>query len=349
MNLFDIARFLHNFRQNLNGMKKILLVLILAAAAAVAANAQDIITKVDGTQISAKVVEVNPGTIKYHRTDNPGGPVYVIFISDIHTIKYENGLVETYNDLAAAAPAEAGADAPAVTAPEPRETTPETIVADKAAEEADKKAEEAAPVDPQGNDEPWWEYEPQRTPVTSVRYRDISGYYDPHDYVEAPGDPYIPVLSGLASFFIPGLGQCIDGEWGRGIGVVATNVAFGVLEFVEACTLFYTAEESTQAYKNAYFTGSYNYSSRARLDRANGMFGAAFGATLLTMAAQTAFNVWNICDAVNIAKVKNMYYHDSLARSYASLDMQLAPQLAFAPTANGTLQPTAGLSLKVSF
>ena len=319
-----------------------LLIMLLAAAATFAANAQDIITKVDGTQISAKVVEVNPGTIKYNRTDNPGGPVYVIFISDIHTIKYESGLVETYNDLKSDAPAESGEKAMTLTIPEDREATPE----EKAAEAA---RQEAQSEEPQGNDEPWWEYEPQRTPVSSVRYRDIAGYYDPRNYVEAAGDPYIPALSGIASFFLPGLGQCIDGEWGRGLGIVATNVGFGVLEFVEACTLFYAAEESAQAYKNAYSSSYYYYDPYARLDRTNGMFGAAFGACLLTMAAQAAFNIWNIFDAANIAKVKNMYYHDSLARSYASLDMNLSPQIAFAPTAAGTFQPTAGLSLKVSF
>lgn len=278
-------------------MKKILLTVLLVAAAAFAANAQDIITKVDGTCISAKVLEVNPEAVKYNLVDNPDGPVYVLFIQDIHTIRYENGFVETYNDLPDEAPEE---------------------------------------------------FEPQRPPVTPVRYRDIAGYYDHHDYVAKDGDPYIPALSGVASFFLPGLGQCLDGEWGRGLGIVAANVGFGMLEVAEACALFYAAEVSTQAYKNTYIFDSY-YDPYSRLGRANGIFGAAFSACLLTMAAQTAFNIWGICDAVKIAKVKNMYYHDSLAGSYASLDMNLSPQIAFIPTAGGTLQPTAGLSLKVSF
>ncbi|MBR4809764.1 MAG: hypothetical protein IK031_05755 [Bacteroidales bacterium] len=331
-------------------MKRILLIILLAAAATIAANAQDIITKVDGTQISAKVVEVNPGTVKYNRTDNPGGPVYVIFISDIHTIKYGSGLVETYNDLKGEAPAEAVENAAALTVPADSVAVPENRAAAPEENAAEAAGRAPQPLEPQGNDEPWWEYEPQRTPVTSVRYRDIADCYDTRDYVEIPGDPYIPALSGLASFFLPGLGQCIDGEWGRGLGIVAANVGFGVLGFVEVCTLFYAAEESTQAYKNAYGSRYYYYDDpHVRLDRANVMFGATLGACVLTLAAQTAFNIWNIFDAVDIAKVKDMYYHDSQARNYASFDMNLSPQLAFAPTAGGTLQPTAGLSLTVSF
>ena len=321
-------------------MKKILVVLFLAAAAAFAANAQDVITKVDGTVINAKVLEVNPGTIKYSRLDNPGGPVYVIYISDIHTIKYENGLLETYNDLAGEARPEV--TAPADNIPMPREATEEEIAAAEAAEAA-----EAEEPQPDGHDQPWWEYEPGRTPVSEVRYRDIAGYYDTKDYVERAGDPYVPAVSGIASFLIPGFGQFIDGEWGRGLGIMATNIGFGVLEWAEVCALFYTAEESTRLYRS-YYTDhdSYMYS---RYRAANGMVAAALGAGLLTVAAQTAFNIWNICDAVKIAKVKNMYYNDTRARNYASLDMNLSPQIAFAPTAAGNLQPTAGLSLKVSF
>ena len=54
-------------------------------------------------------------------------------------------------------------------------------------------------------------------------------------------------------------------------------------------------------------------------------------------------------DAVDIAKVKNMYYHDSMYRRRASLDMNLTPQLAMVPSTGGSFQPAAGFSLKVSF
>ena len=317
-------------------MKKIMFVLILAAAAAFAANAQDVITKVDGTQINAKVIEITPGTVKYNRADNPDGPVYVVYISDISTIKYENGLVETYNDLAS----DLQVKSPAESYPQPRLATPEEVAAAEEAERAQQAAPEEAPA---GNDEPWWEYEPERTSVYSIRYRDIRDHYNPREYVSEAGDPYIPVLSGLASFFLPGLGQCIDGEWGRGVGIVATNMALGVAEWFEAAAMWYSLADYQSYYKNGTYNNYYGYG------RSNGMFAASLGAALLTLTAQTAFNIWNIVDAVDIAKVKNMYYHDSMYRRRASLDMNLTPQLAMVPSTGGSFQPAAGFSLKVSF
>ena len=107
--------------------------------------------------------------------------------------------------------------------------------------------------------------------------------------------------------------------------------------------MWYSLADYQSYYKDGYYNSFYGYG------RAHGMFGAAFGAALLTATAQTAFNIWNIVDAVDIAKVKNMYYHDSMHRRHASLDMNLTPQLAMVPVSGGSFQPAAGFSLRVSF
>jgi len=41
--------------------------------------------------------------------------------------------------------------------------------------------------------------------------------YDYKMYMPQPGDPNNPAVMGLASFFIPGLGQMLSGETGRGL------------------------------------------------------------------------------------------------------------------------------------
>lgn len=255
-------------------MKKLLISTVLLLLAAYTAGADDIITKINGEQIRAKVMEIGDDSVKFKRMDNPNGPVYVLNQSEIQSIEYENGVVEEYSKPA----------------PEP-----EVYFADR----------------------------------YDVRYRDIAGIYKPEQYQEQTDDPYPVLLSGMASFLIPGLGQCIDGEWGRGFGIMAANIGFGLLELTEASIMFYSAADSSSYYRD-------NELSYAK---ANALFGASFCAALLTMTARCAFNIWNIFDAVNIAKAKNMYYRD----------LSIQPNLAFTPSSGMGLQPTAGIGLKLSF
>lgn len=60
-------------------------------------SAQDIITKNDGTDIQAKVMEVGQSQISYKKYSNPNGPTYTLSLSDIIMITYENGEREMYN------------------------------------------------------------------------------------------------------------------------------------------------------------------------------------------------------------------------------------------------------------
>ena len=41
--------------------------------------------------------------------------------------------------------------------------------------------------------------------------------YNAHDYMHQPGVRYDPTLAGVASFLVPGLGQVVAGETGRGL------------------------------------------------------------------------------------------------------------------------------------
>lgn len=58
---------------------------------------QDTLVKVNGDKELVKVAEVNPELIKYHKSDNPGGPLYSVGKNDIRLIKYAGGHVDTFN------------------------------------------------------------------------------------------------------------------------------------------------------------------------------------------------------------------------------------------------------------
>ena len=60
-------------------------------------SAQDIITKNDGTDIQAKVMEVGQSQISYKKFSNLNGPTYTLSLSEILMITYENGEREMYN------------------------------------------------------------------------------------------------------------------------------------------------------------------------------------------------------------------------------------------------------------
>lgn len=178
------------------------------------------------------------------------------------------------------------------------------------------------------------------TNYNNVRYRDIKGWYNPREYESYAGEPFSPILSGLGSWFIPGLGQCFDGEWGRGIGIMAANVGFAVAELAGLSLTYYYGQplHYTYDFDAPFSIGAYDPVRSA----------LSFGGTLLVATCHVAFNIWNIFDAVNIAKVKNLYYLDA-SRNSASLNFHFEPELAFSPSSGCRLEPVAGLKLSVSF
>jgi len=59
-------------------------------------SAQDIIYKTDGTEINAKVIEIDESTIKYKNFDQQEGPIRSISKSTVFLIKYKEGTVEKF-------------------------------------------------------------------------------------------------------------------------------------------------------------------------------------------------------------------------------------------------------------
>lgn len=128
----------------------------------------------------------------------------------------------------------------------------------------------------------------------NMRYGDYKGLYDARSYVPRHGDPYDPFLAGVASYFIPGLGQTACGEVGRGIGF------FLGTELMMAGTIVSITQTPGLL--------DYSYYGEQTVIRKPT---AGDHLRNLTMFAGTfAVYLWNVLDAKNVARIKNMYYQD---------------------------------------
>lgn len=86
-------------------MKKRILILAVALCAAMSAAAQDTIYKTDAKTIQAKILEISPSEVRYKRFTNPDGPTYVLPVTDISHIVYQNGERDDFNPQTAPTPA----------------------------------------------------------------------------------------------------------------------------------------------------------------------------------------------------------------------------------------------------
>jgi len=72
--------------------------LFLFAGGIFSANAQDLIILRDGNVIESKVTEISPSEIRYKRHNNLDGPTIVIPVTNVLSIRYENGTVEQFGE-----------------------------------------------------------------------------------------------------------------------------------------------------------------------------------------------------------------------------------------------------------
>lgn len=243
--------------------------------------AQDIITTKDGSDIQARILEVTNSEVKYKRFSNLEGPTFTISKSDILIVRYENGENEVFKES-------------------------DNIQHNQSSQRNYQQTPRRSYYNPNGmnTDAEIWE---------GMSFKEYAPYYNHKYYVKQLGDPYSPVWCGIASAVIPGLGECIAGEWGRGLGTFGLNVGLSLISSV--CI----AEEN-------YTLGCIFY-------------GCALGVS-----------IYSIFDAVIVAKVKNMYWQDLNTQRY-SFNLDVEPLLTCAPAAGApnNMHPVAGLSVKLSF
>lgn len=252
-------------------MKKALTFAVLAIAATATSFAQDLMTKKNGEDIKAKVLEITPNEVKYRLFDEPDGVTYTVRKSELLMIRYESGRNELFNTNT----------------------------------RSDSRNADREPVEGIGPD---------------MKYKQLKSMYSYKEYIPSDADRYRPALSGVASFFIPGLGQMLCGEFGRGFSWLGAS--FGCSTVAGVATGLAVASESD---------------------------GMAIGGAIVGLVASVgalAIDVCAIVDGVRVAKVKNMYEQD-LRKVYA-FDVNLYPSVNYVQTANG-VQSAAGFTLAMRF
>lgn len=151
--------------------------------------------------------------------------------------------------------------------------------------------------------------------AVNAQYKINKTKYNYRNYVYEAGDPYNPGVAGLCSFLIPGLGQMLSGEAGRGVGFLASEIGFGII---------YASGVS-----KAVETVEYDYNGNSTAQGG--------GAILIGLAGMLVVDIWSIVDAVHVAKVNDMAWRDR-PRSSVNIEPFVNPQYA-----------ATGLSMKVQF
>ncbi len=171
-----------------------------------------------------------------------------------------------------------------------------------------------------------------------MKYKELKSIYNSKEYVKSDTDPYSPGWSGFASFVLPGLGQVISGETGRGIGIFAGDVGFSVAAGLCADKFLEYVQTDANGKPVKDGNGKYIYTN----ENAAGTWAMV---VIGVSAAAVAYHIWNIYDARKVAKVKNMYYQD-LAGKHA-IGVDLYPSFDYAVTGEGSrLVPGMTLSLQ---
>lgn len=151
-----------------------------------------------------------------------------------------------------------------------------------------------------------------------MKYRQYRKLYRAADYVRMPGDRYSPLVGGLCSFLVPGLGQAINGDFGRGLaffgGTVAGYAAIGA--------------------------------GVVLMDNEDWETGSAISTVGSAIILGTA--IWAIIDGVQHAKIKNMYLRDVAGLSSVEVDINPYIASTATPFAPGAC-PAFGLSLNFTF
>lgn len=203
--------------------------------------AQDIITTKKGEDIKAKVLEVTQTELKYRLFDEPDGPLYTIYKSDILVVHYSSGRNEVFNE----------------------ERTTASNNNNYNRNNYNYNNDYNNSYSAQNNNGIRY----------GMSYSELKHIYNKDLYFREYGDRYSPFWLGFGSFCITGLGECIAGEWGRGLG------KFGLVFLLNSLSMTSMANENN-------------------------------GAGLLLYLGALGVNICSIIDASNIGKVKNMYYRD---------------------------------------
>lgn len=175
--------------------------------------------------------------------------------------------------------------------------------------------------------------------VPGMKYKELKHMYNARDYVKSAGDPYSPGWLGFGSFVIPGLGQVLSGETGRGLAIFGGSLVIDVVGSVFANRMVDCFERDSEGNLVKDQNGDPICNDKEKAKKM--LWGVVASGT-----AALVYDIWNICDAVKVAKVKNMYNQDLQGRR--SMEVGLYPAVDFAVLPDG-VKPVAGMTLSVQF
>lgn len=152
--------------------------------------------------------------------------------------------------------------------------------------------------------------------VPYMKYQQLKHIYDHRKYQRSYMDRFSPGWIGVASFFLPGLGECICDEWGRGLGKTVGSATLATIGSILVAKSYVDVN-----------------------------YGTDICFAVLSYLAALGIDIWSIVDAVRIAKVKNMYESDMRVK-YALMDV--FPSISCVQIGN-KVQPTVGITLAMRF
>lgn len=172
-----------------------------------------------------------------------------------------------------------------------------------------------------------------------MKYKELKDIYNYKDYVKSVNDPYSKGWAGLASAVVPGLGQLICKEGGRGIAIFAGDAAFGIAAGLCVNKFYdYVQRDANGKVMRDADGGLIITDEKAAMKWGLGLIGVSAG--------NMVYWIWNMCDAVKVAKVKNMYFQD--LQGGRAFEFELYPTVNYALTSDGS-KPVAGMTLSMRF
>ncbi|HNZ61957.1 MAG TPA: hypothetical protein PK903_00585 [Paludibacteraceae bacterium] len=278
-------------------MKKQILILLFCWAGVFSLlTAQDTIVFKNGETKACKITQIKTGELTCKDFSYLDGPDYVYELKKIQEIHFSNGVVQTYN------------------IPDVSEINEEEESITVSRGKISNFTQDSWPP-----------------PIKFKTYKEKENYYKDELYFPKFGDPYHPWVAGLASYFIPGLGQMTSGEIGRGFAFMGGAAAS---LFVLMIGYIGVIEGIDSYYNDDYYTSENNQ-----------IFPVL---TLGGFLSYFVINIWSAVDAFHVAKINNLYQRD--LHSQEQVKLQLSPYIdtnKFDFSLNH--QHTMGLSLQINF
>ena len=163
--------------------------------------------------------------------------------------------------------------------------------------------------------------------AADAQYRINKIMYDYHDFSYVKGDPYRPAIAGFSSLLVPGTGQIMCGEVGRGIAILGGFIGSGAITVAGF----------------GYFMGSFPKTEQGTVKAGQTLAGLGIATAGFFCFIYT--DIWSAVDASRVAKVNDRAFR---YRKNTSGIINIQPYLN---TSNYVINEKipVGLSLKITF